>query len=141
MKLRIPVAAAAALIVLAPAVAHADPVVLAATLAGANEPAGGDADGAGAFRVEADPATGDFCYTLTADRTAAPTMAHVHTGAAGVDGPPVATLSVTGKGGDECVAMEPDRIKEVLANPAGFYVNVHTADYPKGAIRGQLARQ
>jgi hypothetical protein len=27
-----------------------------------------------------------------------------------------------------------------LANPAAYYVNVHTADYPDGAIRGQLAK-
>lgn len=133
------VTAAAALIVLAPA-ALAAPVVLTASLTGANETAGGDADGTGTFRAEADPATGDFCYTLTAEKTAAPTMAHVHTGAAGADGAPVATLEVTGKG-DDCIAMEPDKIKEILANPAGFYVNVHTADYPKGAIRAQLAKQ
>jgi hypothetical protein len=140
MKLLIP-ATAAALVVLAPAVAFAAPVVLTATLAGANETAGGDADGTGTFRVEADPASGDFCYTLTAENTAAPTMAHVHAGAAGADGAPIANLSVTGKGGDECIAMEPDKIKGILANPAGFYVNVHTADYPKGAIRGQLIKQ
>ena len=30
-------------------------------------------------------------------------------------------------------------IQELMANPAGFYVNVHTADFPDGAIRGQLA--
>jgi hypothetical protein len=27
----------------------------------------------------------------------------------------------------------------VLANPAGFYVNVHTTCFQGGAIRGQLA--
>jgi len=29
-------------------------------------------------------------------------------------------------------------IKSILADPSGFYVNVHTADFPNGAIRGQL---
>ena len=27
---------------------------------------------------------------------------------------------------------------DVLADPGGHYVNVHTADFPAGAIRGQL---
>jgi hypothetical protein len=29
-------------------------------------------------------------------------------------------------------------IQMVLDNPAGFYVNLHTTDFPAGAIRGQL---
>ncbi|WP_068074134.1 CHRD domain-containing protein [Novosphingobium lentum] len=127
--------------VLLPASALAAPVVLTATLTGAAETAGGDADGAGTFRAEADPDSGDFCYKLTGDKIAKPTMAHVHTGAAGADGPPLATIDVTGPKDDECVAMEPAKIKDIVANPAGYYVNIHTADYPKGALRGQLAKQ
>ncbi len=29
-------------------------------------------------------------------------------------------------------------IDAILANPSGFYINVHTTDFPGGAIRGQL---
>jgi hypothetical protein len=32
-------------------------------------------------------------------------------------------------------------ISDILANPAGFYVNVHNPDFPGGAIRGQLTPQ
>lgn len=120
--------------------AFAATTILTATLAGANEPAGGDPDGAGSFRAELDPDSGDFCYTLSGAKIAKPTMAHVHTGAAGVDGPPLATLEVTGPNSDACIAMEPDQIKKILADPAGFYVNIHTDDFPKGAVRGQLAK-
>jgi hypothetical protein len=31
-------------------------------------------------------------------------------------------------------------LHEILTSPASFYVNVHTADFPPGAVRGQLDR-
>ncbi len=116
--------------------AQAASVKLGATLTGA---AGGDPDGTGAFAAEVDADAGDFCYTLTAAKIAKPTMAHVHTGAEGTNGPPVITIDITGAGDDECVAVEPDVLKAIVAAPAGYYVNVHTADFPAGAIRGQLS--
>lgn len=116
------------------AAAQAAAVKLTSTLSGA----GADTDGTGAFAAEVDADAGDFCYTLTVAKIAKPTMAHVHTGAAGTNGPPVITVDVTGTT-DECVAVEPDVLKAIVANPAGYYVNVHTADFPAGAIRGQLA--
>ncbi len=121
--------------------ALAKPVTLTATLTGAAETGGGDADGAGGFKAEADDDSGDFCFTLWAEKVMKPTMAHVHVGVAGVDGKPVATLEITGKDSDACIAMEPSLIKEIVANPAGYYVNVHTADFPKGAVRGQLEKR
>ena len=71
------------------AAAQAATIKLGATLTGPNEPAGGDPDGSGTFVVEIDPDAGDFCYTITSAKIAAPTMAHVHTGAVGVNGAPV----------------------------------------------------
>jgi hypothetical protein len=29
-------------------------------------------------------------------------------------------------------------MQAMIDNPANFYVNVHTSDFPDGAIRGQL---
>lgn len=131
----------AAALALAPAAAAAaDPVVLTANLSGANEVGGGAPEGNGAFRVEINTETGDFCYTLYGENIAAPTMAHVHTGAAGTNGGPVITIDVTGKGSDMCIAVEPDKLKPIVADPAGFYINIHTADFPAGAVRGQLAK-
>lgn len=131
---------AAAAMLAMPAAASAATARLTATLDGASEPAGGDADGKGALSAEVDSDTGDFCYTLSASGIDKPVAAHIHTGAAGAEGPPVITLQVTGAAGDECVAVEPDTLKAILAAPEGHYVNVHTAALPKGAIRGQLAK-
>jgi hypothetical protein len=33
-----------------------------------------------------------------------------------------------------------DQAAGIIANPAGFYFNVHTALNPGGAVRGQLSR-
>lgn len=119
--------------------AEAATVKLGATMNGANEPAGGDPDGTGTFVVEIDPDAGDFCFTVTSAKIGAPTMAHVHSGAAGANGPPVVTIDP--KGNDECVAVEPDVLKPIVATPEAYYVNIHNAEFPGGAIRGQLVKK
>jgi hypothetical protein len=131
----------AAGLALAPGAAMAEAVTLVATLGGANETGGGDPDGTGKFSAEIDTETGDVCYVLSADKIAKPVAAHVHTGAAGTDGAPVLTVEVTGPDGDLCMAAEPDVLKPIVATPEAYYVNVHTADFPKGAVRGQLAKK
>jgi hypothetical protein len=124
---------------LVPAAALAAPVKLVAAIDGASETAGGDTDGSGSFSGELDTETGDVCYVLSVAKIAKPVAAHVHEGAAGADGKPVMTLEVTGPDGDMCLAAEPDLLKLIVATPGGYYVNVHTGDFPKGAVRGQLA--
>ena len=121
-----------------PVTAAAATTTLVATLDGASEPEGGDATGSGTFTVEIDPDAGDFCYTLKVKGIDAPTAAHVHTGAVGVSGPPAVTIAV---GDDNCIAAEPTVLRPMVENPAGYYVNVHTAAFPKGAIRGQLTKK
>jgi hypothetical protein len=134
------VLALAAINLAAAAPALANPVKLAATLTGDSETPPGKVGGTGGFTVELDPETNDFCYQLWAEGIGAPTMAHIHSGAAGASGPPVVTLDVTGKNDDACIAVEKDKLDPIVANPAGFYVNVHTAEFPAGAVRGQLAK-
>lgn len=121
----------------APAIAA--PVTLTADLNGASETGGGDTDGTGRFSGQLDVETGDVCFTLSTTKVAAATAAHIHEGAAGFDGKPVVTITVTGPQEDSCVAAEPDLLKAIVETPANYYVNVHTADFPKGAVRGQLS--
>lgn len=75
------------------------------------------------------------------------TMAHIHMGAAGVNGPVVVpfTPAINFTNFDAtafaygAVLVDPMLAANITANPAGFYVNVHSVTYPNGVIRGQLS--
>jgi len=131
--------------------------VLEADLRGRNEVATdatssrnvGDPDGRGeayVFGVDGDPTT--LCYVLTVDKIAPATAAHIHEGAPGTNGPVVASLGAPGDGNAaDCLTEgeagkfptgEAGIVQDILANPGDYYVNVHTAEFPGGAIRGQL---
>ena len=77
---------------------------------------------------------------------------HIHSGAAGASGPPVVPLPISQAApivsptGSVLltisnVAMTADVASAILANPGGFYFNLHSALNPIGVVRGQLARQ
>lgn len=125
----------------APLAAWAAPVKLAATLGGASETQPGDPDGSGGFVATVDAETNDFCYSLWGVKIGKPTMAHVHSGAAGASGPPVITIDMTGKDSDACIAIDMVKLEPIVKNPADYYINIHTADFPAGAVRGQLVKQ
>ena len=108
-----------------------------AEMTGAEEvPGPGDEDGKGTATITLDDAANTVCYDLKYEGIGQPTMAHIHTGAKGVSGPPAVTLD---KGDKGCVTSDATTVKNIRDNPGGHYVNIHTADFPKGAIRGQLA--
>lgn len=112
-----------------------------ANLTGANEVPAADPDGTGTAQVHIASALNTICTELEIRDIGAVTAAHIHRGAAGVNGPPVVTLSIPGDDdSDDCDVVADALLDEIVDNPAGFYVNVHTADYPNGAIRGQLMR-
>lgn len=110
-----------------------------ANLSGANEPGGGDPDGAGLARIEINDTTNSLCTDLEVRMIAPATAAHIHRGPAGVNGPPIVNIDTPDDNdSDDCDDVSDALIDEIRRNPGGFYVNVHTADYPDGAIRGQL---
>ena len=105
---------------------------------GAKEaPGPGDSNGRGEFSATLSDTT--ICYAYYAKKIAAPTAAHIHEAPAGEPGPVVQALTVpTEEGVAACVTPAPALLAAIKANPAGFYVNVHNAVFPAGAIRGQL---
>ena len=108
----------------------------------------GDPNGRGevyVFGIDGDATT--LCYVLTVDKIEPAMAAHIHKGAAGTNGPVVVNLAAPGDGdaadclteGEAGKFVGGQTVAEILANPENFYVNVHNAEYPGGAIRGQLS--
>jgi hypothetical protein len=115
---------------------------MTASLTGAQEvPGPGDADGSGTAEITIVDATDNVCFDLNVRNIAPATAAHIHRGMRGEAGPPVVTLEAPTDGGAEgCISAPGALADEIEANPAAFYVNVHNAEFPNGAVRGQLGR-
>jgi hypothetical protein len=100
----------------------------------------GDPDGRGSFSGIFDG--NELCYGLTVKNIADPVAAHIHRGGPNVAGPVVQTLEAPATGdpgaSSECVDLSASLARAIRKNPAKFYVNVHTGDFPGGAVRGQL---
>lgn len=113
---------------------------LVATLDGKAEvPGPGDMKGNGEFSGWFDAAKSRVCYTLGVASLPDSTMAHIHRGDAQVAGPVVVALANPVHNiSDTCTRVDPALIKEIVAKPSAFYVNVHTKAHPSGAIRAQL---
>ena len=112
-----------------------------ASLTGAQEiPGPGDPDGSGNGEVSIVDATDNVCYEINDVRGIDPaTAAHIHRGATGVAGPVVVTLRPPTDGESQGCVRAPSAVAdEIKRNPSNFYINVHNAPFPEGAIRGQL---
>ena len=109
-------------------------------LTGAQEPDGGDRNGRGSFSGIFDGDT--LCYGLNVANIGKPAAAHIHKGERGVNGDVVVTLKHprTGDPGasSQCLDVDPAVADDIRANPSDFYVNVHNAAFPGGAVRGQI---
>jgi hypothetical protein len=115
-----------------------------AMLSGANEVPAGDLDGEGAAAVTIDPDNTEVCIDIRVANLDRVTMVHIHHAAAGSNGPVVVPAGVSfanlpAPTSANCVAVDPVLIADMVANPANYYVNVHTTAFPAGAVRGQLA--
>ena len=119
-----------------PALAGGRP--LTAALDGASEvPGPGDPDGSGMAYITLNQGQGEVCWHIETANIDNPVAAHIHFGAAGVAGGVAVPLSPT----NGCVdGIDKELIKDIRQNPGNYYVNVHNADFPPGAVRGQLSK-
>jgi hypothetical protein len=116
------------------------------------QPSGGgegqDPDGSGSATLSLDAEAGIACFDLTCTKIRGPLAAHIHEGAVTESGDIVdhsfdmkggTPIFKTIKGVDGCVRnVDASVIDAILADPAGYYGNVHNIPFPCGAIRGQL---
>lgn len=150
LKLLVALAAAIFGLVLMTPVAHAqERTTFVAQLSAENEvpgcPAGEESGASGVAVIQIDEATGEITYRVVAfnlpGTIAGSPGAHIHVGAAGEMGPVVQPLDLTGLETGLVAAgtaTNPALAEAILADPANYYVNVHTTVCPAGAVRGQL---
>ena len=115
-------------------------VELVAKLKGTNEVPAAPASNTGRAEIKLNAATGRVCWEFHITKIdGKPTAAHIHKGAKRVSGPVKVPLGTIYKR-KGCTTAAKSLIRAVLAKPGTFYVNVHNAKHPGGAMRGQLAR-
>jgi hypothetical protein len=156
----------AAVILMTAQAAMAETVVFTANLLAANEVngvGGGEQNASGAatitFAITRDSsnnitaANATFQWTLTGfPTTSILILSHIHSGVAGVNGPvvidsgltPGTAIAMTSGGASVTrsgLLVSPTLMGQILANPAAFYFNSHTAANTGGAVRGQLMPQ
>ncbi|MCX4989175.1 MULTISPECIES: CHRD domain-containing protein [unclassified Streptomyces] len=122
--------------------------ILAASLRGAAEvpvqggPAVGDKDGAALefIKVKGDKVS----VAVTWRGTGRPTLLHIHQGAKGANGGVKVDSGklldrIKGHSVVGTVKVEDAALLDALkTDPGSFYANLHTAEFPGGAVRGQL---
>jgi hypothetical protein len=101
--------------------------------------------GTGTATIEIDRNARTLCYAITTQNVALPLLAaHVHVAPVGQAGPVVIPLFTQPVNADTvprtCLTgLDKNLLKAILRNPENYYVNVHNAPFPNGAVRGQLA--
>ena len=101
-------------------------------------PVRGDLDGTGFAVVAAIPEFGLVCYGIAVFGIAPASAAHIHEARRGEAGPVVVGLQAPTRGSSSgCIANQSEA-EDIAENPEDYYVNVHNAEFPGGALRGQL---
>jgi hypothetical protein len=143
MNIRLITLAAAAAALATGASAQEGGRPLSAHMTGAAEkPNPGDPDGAGHATLKVNVGQSQICYDIMVEKIAPATMAHIHKAGPDASGPVAVPLTKPDASGkvSGCATADQAVVKDILQNPGNYYVNVHTADFAAGAIRGQLSK-
>jgi CHRD domain len=106
-------------------------------------------EGSGLAVVRINPATDEVCYVITVSGIGAPTEPAGGLGAAHIHD--VATRGIfvdletswRQTGADRfmtigCTAASSESLDAILADPSAYFVNIHTTEFPGGALTGLL---
>lgn len=110
------------------------------TLSGAEEVPAADPDGSGFASVRLNVGQERVCWEISYENISEPFAAHIHEAPTGSNGGvviPLMTPSISGG----CVSADGALIQDIIDYPDQYYVNVHNADFPPGALRGQLSNR
>ena len=120
------------------------------TLTGAQEinpvtglPGAGDPDGTGTANIVVNIGQQRVCWDITVANIAAPTRGHIHNAPAGQNGAiVVGFFEAANVDLEDCTTQPVPRelLLDIIQNPQNYYENVHNAQFPGGAIRGQLSK-
>ncbi len=97
----------------------------------------GDPDGSGIANLRINPGHREVCWTIEVTGVDAITAAHIHLAPSTAPGPVVVPLNPYSGG---CTTVTRELALAIVTDPTSYYVNVHNASYPAGALRGQLSR-
>ena len=139
MRMRVLALTLGAAAVLAGAAGATMSPVVSSRLAGKNEtPKKGPAAASGIVVLHLDAKKGTACWDFKGVKGFdKPAAAHIHKGLAGKAGPVVVAFGAAYKA-KGCTKGAAKTIAAIEEHPNAYYVNVHSAKYPAGAIRGQL---
>lgn len=116
---------------------------VSAKLSGKDEvPGPGDDDGSGEAALKLKKKKKKISFNISFEGIQNPVAGHIHKGTKNVAGP-IKVLLFEDQAGvtspiSDTVKAKKKLIKKIKNNPNGWYVNLHTPDFPDGAIRGQL---
>jgi CHRD domain len=112
---------------------------LTTTMLGNNEVPKGAPKGSGKAVITLNAGTRKVCWTFSNLKGISKVNAsHIHKAPKGKSGNVVVPFFAGALKTKGCVKAAKSIITAIEKHPSAYYVNIHTAKYPAGAIRGQL---
>src|SRR5258708_20561692 len=112
-------------------------------LRGSKEVPANSSTAVGAYFLTFDSSNLMLTWDVTSNVTN-PTLSHIHQQVAGINGSVLINFATSASAFTNgrtkgSIQLDAATFANILANPVGFYVNVHSTTFPGGEIRGQLA--